>query len=244
MSDEDFSYIGLNFSPPHNLIHAMSEIQQWYLAEKNGQPFDKNFFTMSHTMAYSKVAIKSAFWDSLMWIGVYVFIGAIIFFVQENYLVDKSTDFLLWKDIKGSPVYWFSKISSFGSVVFSTTICIMMGRFYTGVIPKKAINTIFTVRSIFLACFALVAFVLLGVTYRFFSDPMFVNNITSFFSKFNQGFAYRIDYFVAYYFRRMLFESAITAVMVSLASIVIPFIAISTYRFIKQKKEEMGVEEA
>lgn len=232
---------GLNFVPPRNLIIALSMIQHWYVAESKGQTFVKEFFTFEHTMAFSLVAIKSAFYDTLIWITLNVLGGSFVYFIQQGLLTEQTTQLLFWQ-VEGSPFFWFIKLTSFIGLAFSSVLCILMARYYTGVVPKKAINAVFATRAIFLLCFAFVAFFIFGLLYKHLANEEIIRTIYHHISSFNSSMASRFYYFVTNYFRRALFESGIVAVVASILAIILPFLSIMLFRFYKRKKTDLGIE--
>ena len=239
--DANQSTTGLNFTPPSSLIDAMSEIQQFYLVESSGQPLHRDFFTMAHTMGFSSVGIRSALKDSVIWILGYVFIGALVFFVQENYLSERTTQILFWR-VQGSPLYLFSKIASYGGLTFSTAMCVLISRYYTGTIPKRAINSLFLTRALFLISFSLLTFVLLGSMYRFLLTDTSIENVTVCLSNLNKSFAEKIYYFLHNYLRRALFEASMITLISSAFSVTIPFISIALFKIFNKKQKELGLE--
>jgi hypothetical protein len=224
------------------MIDAMSEIQQFYLVESSGEPLSKDFFTMSHIMGFSKVGLNSAFRDSIVWLSLYVLVGALVYYIQENYLVERTTQILLWQ-VGGSPLYWFIKIASFGGLCFSTTICVMISRYYTGMTPKRAIKTLFLTRAMFLASFSVLSFVILGGMYRYLMNEQVLKGIYNYFFKINPAWASNSYYFLHNYFRRALFEAGITVLVASFIAITLPFISMLAYKIIKKKNRELGVED-
>jgi len=235
------SATGLNFTPPATLIDAMSEIQQYYLVEQSGQPLHKDFFTMSHVMGFSKVGLHSAFRDSIVWLSLYVLVGAVVYYVQENYLVERTTQFLLWT-VQGSPLYWFIKMASFGGLFFSTSICVLTSRYYTGMTPKRAINTLFITRAMFLISFSLVSFLIMGLVFKYAMSDTAIDGISLYFRKMNPNFGTNIYYFLRNYVRRALFEAGITVLIASAIAIVIPFCSMLFFRIHKKKNRGLGIE--
>jgi hypothetical protein len=229
----------LNFSPPPDLITAHSMIQQWYVAESSGQSFAKEFFTLEHVRQFSKVAIKSALFDSLIWLSIYVLGGAVVYILQENYLTEHMSQLLFWQ-VKGSPLFWCTKAASFMGLLFSSVLCIMMARYYAGTVCKKAINSIFVPRTIFLVCFSLVSFLLLGIAFKALSNENVIH-IANLFALVNPELANKICYFTLYYLRRALFESAIVVLLASAFSVILPFLAISFFKFYKREKTDLGI---
>jgi hypothetical protein len=231
---------GLAFVKPKNLMHAMSEVQQWYLGEKNGQPFDRSFFTMNHFMAFTEVALKSAFMDSVIWIFGYVLFGASVLFIQNNYLGEQSTQLFFWR-ISGSPLYWFARISSYAGFAFSTTLCVLMSRYFTGVVPRRAVNTLFSTRAIFLGSFALVSFLLLGLAYHFVRMKGLPETMYLQLRELTPLFAARLYQFVEFNLPRILFEAGITIILACAVSIVLPYITISCFRVAIRRREGLGI---
>lgn len=231
----------LNFVPPRTLIDAMSEIQQYYLIEQTGEPLQKDFFTMTHVMGFSMVGIKTAFIDSVIWISGYVFLGGLIYYLQQHYITEVTTDIYFWK-IPGSPFYLFSKMASFGHIIYSTVLCIMISKYYTGTVPKRAVNCIFITRSMFLICFSLVTFLILAVFYKMLMNDNILNNLYTFLARFNAKFSENIYLYITQYFRRLLFESSIVSLLSSSFSIVVPFLSISLFRVLKKRKKDLGIE--
>lgn len=232
---------GLNFVPPKNLVIAHSMIQQWYVAETKGQPFEKDFFTLEHTMAFFKITVAQCFIDSVVWLVVYVLGGAFVFYIQEHYLAQQTTQFYFWIS-RESVLYFFTKLSSFASLAFSTILCIMMSRYYTGVVPKLAINAVFFTRALFLFCFALVAFLLLGMVYKILENEMLLKNIFGQLHIIKHMWAYNLYNFITGYFRRFLFESAIVILVSSAVSVLLPFFTIGFFRIYKRRKSDLGIE--
>jgi hypothetical protein len=230
----------LDFNPPTNIINAVSKIQNYYLVEKNG-PLEKEFFTGDHITAFTKVGLHSAFHDSIIWVIGYVLIGGLIYFLQENYLTLMSMDFPIIGEVKGHPLYWFTKMASFGFLLLSTGCCIWASRYYTGTVPKRAINTLFTARSIFLVSFALISFFLLGMLRKLLMDEGNITKIYQFVFRQNANLAEKIFYFIRDYFTRSLFESSILCLITATLSIIVPFITISYFRVMKRRKRHLGL---
>jgi len=239
--DSQQSSQGLNFTPPATMIDAMSEIQQFYLVESSGQPLSKDFFTMTHIMGFSKVGLNSAFRDSIVWLTLYVLAGSFVYYIQENYLVERTTQILLWQ-VQGSPLYWFIKLASFGGLFFSSVICVMTSRYYTGMTPKRAIKTLFLTRAMFLASFSVLCFVIHGVMYRYLMNDYVLKGIYDYLVRIKPALASNIYYFLQNYFRRALFEAGITILVASFIAIIIPFCSMLAYKVIKKKNRELGIE--
>lgn len=224
---------------PHDLKNAVAEIQHWALFEEQGQSFDKKYFTIVHAWGFANVAIKSALVDSITFISVYLLGGSLIYWLQGHYLIEGTTDIFIWK-LKGSPLYWFSKAASFGSLLFSTGLCMYTAQFYVGVVTKKAINMIFMVRALFLMSFSFLMFVCLGFMHKVLSDNV-AQDIALMVYRVVPSYAEEIYYFLATFLRRAFFESSIMALVASFVSGVLPFAAILVFKIIKKRQTALGI---
>lgn len=225
---------GLNFTPPKSVISAIAQIQQWYLAEKRGQPFDSNFFTIEHTVAYTELCMKEAIRDSLAWLLIYVLAGSVVLFLQSNYLQTQTTTLLFW-EVQGSPLYLFVKASSFAFLAFTTFFCMWGSRFYIGGVPKKALGVFIFVRALFLICIAFMGFALLGLIYKFTLSDTFVQSICSVITVFNKQTASDVYYFLTMHFRRLIFESAMLLFLASFVSALLPFLSTMFFAIVNSK---------
>jgi len=232
---------GLQFPIPVTLLDAMSEIQQYYVVEKSGQPLDKEIFTPNHAKAFIWVGFHSALTDSLVWVFLYVLIGAGVFYVQENFLTDRVTQIFVWT-VGGSPIYWFIKLASFGGLLFSTTFCVKISKFYTGTIPKRAINTLFMTRGMFLCSFSFLTFWLFGLLYKYLVNQQTIAAIYNIISRINPQQAEKVYYFLHNYLRRALFDASITVMLASAISIILPIIAVGVYRMRRERERGLGLE--
>ena len=234
------TYVASNTSHVMSLPNAMSKIQNFYIQESEGGGMKKEFFTIDHSIAFAQVGIKQSITDSVIWILCYVFFGAIVFYLQGSYLSEKTTQLFFW-EIQGSPFYWFVKAASFGGLCFSTALCGMMSKYYVGPVTKKAINSLFATRAIFLISFSFVAFSVLGVVYRYFLNDASLVKIYSMLS-FNKAFASNIYYFVGRYFRRAVFEASIIALIASFTAVLLPYAALILYKMFGRKEVVLDIE--
>ncbi len=230
----------VGFSPPQNLLTALSEIQHYFLFEKRGQQFDPEYFTMNHVMGYMNVAVRSAWWDSVIFVAVFLFGSTVIYFMQGTYITDSATQIFVWT-VTGSVFYWFAKIASFSGLVFSTILCTWMSRYYIGVVPRKAINTLFGTRLVLLMSLSLLLYFGLGTLSGILSDRV-ISQITGILAGTNQIAAAKVYSFLHDYFRRALFESAILSIVAGTFSGLLPFAAIGVFRIMKRRKRYLGVE--
>ena len=231
---------GLNFTPPHNLIEAVSQIQQWHLAESSGQPFKSDFFTFSHMMGFMTVGIKQSLTDSVLWLLSYVVLGSVFAFAQEFGSIGKTTDLFFWK-VNGSVPYWFCKIASYAGLAFSTFMCCYASRYYRGVVPKKAVSTLYHTRLFMLVCFSLVAFLGLGLVYKYLSDDT-VSRLYFWLSRSGYRHASEIAQFVMLYLRRALFEASIVVLVASAISVALPYLTIVLSRLYVKERDDLGIE--
>lgn len=230
-----------NFTPPKTLVNALSLIQKYFLMESDGAVLRKEFFDVDHVMGFSNVAVRSALIDSFVWI-LGVFVGAAIYYIQESYLTEKTTELLFWQ-VSGSPVYVFTKIFSFGRLAFSTVMCCLMARYYIGVVPKKAILTVFATRITLLLSFALVNFAILGFLYKYAASDAANTQLYYFLMHIHQGTAQEVYSFIGGYFRNLMYESAIISLISSAVAIVLPFITIVLFRTTTKSNKTVWLED-
>ena len=226
---------------PTNIVNATSKVQNYYLLESTAGAYRKEFFDLDHVRAFSSVGLKSALHDSVIWALGYILLGGIAYFVQDNYLTVQTMKIYHWT-VRSSPFFWFTKTASFGYLVVSTGCCIYMTQFYTGVVCKRAINTLFMSRALFLATFALVTFFVLGMLNKYLFNEANILEACRLVFRINADFSERLYLFLSGYFRRSLFESAIVSLLASFLSVVLPLLSMLYFRYKKRKKEVLGIE--
>jgi hypothetical protein len=209
--------------------------------ESGGQPLHRDIFTWDHIWAYGWVGFHTALRDTLVWVVLYVVIGAPVYYFQEHYLTEKVTQIFIW-NVSGSPIYWFIKMASFGGLFASTVMCGMMSRFYVGNIPKRAIHTLFVVRAIFLCTFSFLTFWLFGLLYKYLFNPEVITMIYTAVGRVSANHAQKIYLFINNYFRRALFEASITVIVASAISIIIPILTVGLYKIAGQRSQELGLD--
>lgn len=219
------------------LLAAMADIQEWAVMEKKQSEIDSVVFHIKKQMGFAKLAMRSAFLDTILWLAFYVVAGSIILFFQENYLAERYTQFLAWK-IPGSPLYLTSKFSSFASLAFSTGVCVAISRYYVGAVTKKAIRTLFVTRGMFLIAFSLMGFFIFGILYQVIMSDYFVQNIYDIFKTLNSSFASRVYEFIIYQFRRVVFEAGVIALLIGFISTLLPFFTIVFFKVTRKKDEK------
>jgi hypothetical protein len=224
--DDKQTELALGFQPPRTLAMAISEIQEYYNVEVIA-PLSKNTFTLKHFMAFSRVATHSALVDSILWVVIYVLLGGVFYVIQDSYLIQTTTQLFFWR-FHGSPLYFFSKLLSFGGLMYSTVLCVMMSSLYVPNWCKRAIDTILFTRAVMLMSFAFVAFFCFGLINRYVLTQHAIYQLASFFQQRapNSNFPEHLYHYLYEYGRRSLFESGITVLVASAVSTILPFIAI------------------
>ena len=230
-----------SFPMPKSLTGAVSIIQRLKLMENERRSLDKDFVVLDQVVGFSEVGIRSAWHDSLIWVVGYIFVGTIIYFLQENYLVETRTRILLWQ-LDGSPLYWISKAASFSGLIFSTGMCVYMSKFYVGIACKKAINSVLFTRALFLASFSLVIFVSLNTVSNVLLTGKVIEEFISSIAKISREAAMNLHWFLYKYLRRALFEAAIVGLLSAIASIITPFVSLIIFRVVRKRDRVLGTE--
>ena len=221
---------------PHDIVNAVSKIQNYYLIESKGAEMAKEFFDLVHIRAFSQVGLTSALHDSVLWAIGYVLLGGIAYFIQDNYLTTVDTQVLRWT-VHVSPLVWFTKLASFGYLSVSTGCCIYMSQYYIGVVCKRAFNTLFWSRAMFLLTFSISTFAVLGLLYKHVLTEANLLEFCRGVYKVSPDFAERLYRFLVDYFRPSLFESGIMSLVASAISIALPLITVVFFKYLKKKKE-------
>lgn len=239
-SDDRQTQQALGFTPPRTIAVAISEIQEYYNVESIA-PLSKNTFTLKHFMAFSRVATHSALIDSILWVGIYVLMGGIIYAIQDSYLTQRTTQIFFW-EFHGSPLYFFSKLLSFGGLMYSTVICVMMSSLYVPNWCKKAVDTILFTRAVMLMSFALIAFFFFGLLSRYVLTQHGIYKLSSFLLQRHPDSAFpdHLYHFLYDYARRSLFESGIIVLVASTISMLLPFLAIWVRSFFHPQDEPLS----
>jgi len=226
---------------PTNIVNAAAKVENYYLLESSIGPLAKEFFDLEHVKAFSSVGLKSALHDSVVWVIGYVLCGGVVHFIQDNYLAAQTMMIFGWT-VNASPFFWFTKMASFGFLATSTGCCVYMSQFYIGVVCKKAINTVFTSRALFLIVFSFLTFLALGILHKYVFNDIDILDACRLVYRIHPDFAERLYRFLAGYFRRSLFESAIVSLVASLLSILLPFLTALYFRYRKRSKKVLGIE--
>ena len=225
---------------PKSLISAISLVQRLKLVEDDKRSLDGDYIVLDQIVGLSEVSIRSAWQDSLIWMIGYVLLGAVIYFVQDTYLSETSTQVLFWR-LDGSPLYWMSKAASFSGLFFSTGLCVYMCRFHVGTVCKKAVNTVITTRAVLLVTISLSTFIVLaGVRKLLFSDTG-VARMAHFLSFVSKGSAADSHYFFLGHLKRLLFEAGIVLLISSAVSAAVPYLSILLFRAVRRKDRVLGL---
>ena len=129
---------------PKTLISAISQIQQFYVIESQGQKIPGEFLTLEDTIGFFKVGAGSGFNE-----GIFLFILFPIFkFYLLPFVLTSNDVFSLI--VLGSIPYL--------PIIVNTLLCSYISRYYVGIITRKAINSLFIGRSILLMVKSLVIY--------------------------------------------------------------------------------------
>ena len=130
---------------PKNLIDAISEIQQFFVMEKEGQSISPEFLTLEGTIGFFKTGMKTGFNEA-----IFIFLLFPIFWFyltpftfHSGWLGDALLD--------GIP---------FVLLIVNTIMCLYMGRYHIGTLTRRAIHSVYFGRTIILVIMSFVLYVL------------------------------------------------------------------------------------
>ena len=128
---------GVGVAPrPRNIISAISEIQQFYVIEKQGQNIPSEFLTLEGSLDFFRIGIKSGFNE-----GMFLILLFPVFSFYLSPYVLKTPDYST-KLLFGSVPYL--------PILINTLLCSYISRYYIGNITRKAVNSLFAGRAIIL----------------------------------------------------------------------------------------------
>lgn len=153
---------------PRNLISAISEIQQFFVIESQGQIIPSEFLTLEGSLDFFKVGAASGFNE-----GAFVFMLFPIFKFYLMPFVINSPD-LFSKLLFGSIPYL--------PIIINTLLCSYISRYYVGNITRKAINSLFVGRSILLIIKSFVIYVVYYFLFKL-STPERIWDLSQHFGK-------------------------------------------------------------
>jgi len=138
---------GSNGAPrPRNIISAISEIQQFYVIERQGQNIPAEFLTLENSLDLFRIGAVSGFKEGLFLILLFpVFSFYLLPFVLH------SRDQLITVVMNSIPYL---------PVAINTLLCIYLSRYYIGNITRKAINSLFAGRASLLLAKSFIVYVL------------------------------------------------------------------------------------
>ncbi len=121
---------------PKNLINAISEIQQFYVIEKQGQDIPAEFLTLEGSLDFFRIGAKSGFNE-----GVFLVLLFPVFYFYLLPFVFHGPDFFLTTLMDTIP---------FLPIIVNTILCVYISRYYVGNITRRAINSLFVGRAMLL----------------------------------------------------------------------------------------------
>lgn len=122
---------------PRGLISAISEIQQFFVIEGQGQEIPAEFLTLEGSLDYFRIGATSGFKEGLFLILLF----PVISFYVLPFVFDQP-DFFITVTLKSTPYF---------PVIINTVLCIYISRYYVGNLTRKAINSLFVGRATLLA---------------------------------------------------------------------------------------------
>ena len=118
---------------PRGLISAISEIQQFYVIEGQGQEIPAEFLTLEGSLDFFRIGATSGFKEGLFLI--------LLFPVFSFYLlpfVFNTSDLFLTVVLNSVPYF---------PLIINTLLCIYISRYYVGNLTRKAVNSLFVGRA-------------------------------------------------------------------------------------------------
>lgn len=144
---------------PRNIISAISEIQQFYVIESQGQDIPSEFLTLEGSLDLFKIGMRSGFNEGLF----VVLLFPVFSFYLLPFVIDTSDPFV--KVTVTSVPYL--------ALVINTVLCVYIGRYYIGNITRRAINSLFIGRGMILLLKGFFIYVVYQVIYKL-STPEYV----------------------------------------------------------------------
>jgi len=121
---------------PRNLISAISEIQQFYVIEQQGQNIPAEFLTLEGSLDFFRIGIKSGFTEGLFLILLFPVFS--FYLLPYVFPAPDSSAKILFGVVPYLPV------------LINTLLCSFISRYYVGNITRKAVNSLFAGRAIIL----------------------------------------------------------------------------------------------
>jgi hypothetical protein len=162
-------------SQPKNLIQAISEIQKFYIFEKEAdKDIDKSFFTIEQIFNYLKIGFFAGFWESLF----FVFVMPLLLNIYPSF-----KQYFLYQEYTQLEHLIFIFIS-YASILFITIWLSSLAKYYEGSITKRAILFLISGRAMAFTLKGIVFYYILQYLGRFFiAHPedtyLFLNEVKS-----------------------------------------------------------------
>ncbi len=209
---------------PKTLLSAISEIQQFYVIESKGQEIPSEFLTIEGMIGFFKVGSSSGFSE-----GMFVFMLFPVFKFYLMPFVLKTNDLTLKLIISSIP---------FMSIIINGLICSYISRFYIGNLTRKAINSLFTGRSLVL----MVKSFFIYVVYYFISHLSTPDRIWSI----AQHFGKNAEVFYTHYMKILpyMMPTATKCAVYILIAAIVPYGSVyllDVYRTAKFKRNQMRI---
>lgn len=167
---------GTGIAPrPRNLVSAISEIQQFYVIEQQGQNIPSEFLTLEGSLDFFRIGIKSGFNEGLFLV--------LLFPVFHLYLLP----YVLEVPDSGSKIL-FGAVP-YLPILINTLLCSYISRYYIGNITRKAVNSLFAGRAIILITKGFLVYVFYLILYKM-STPERVWSVASHLHEKSEAFYY------------------------------------------------------
>ena len=130
---------------PESLMNAISEVQQYYVMESQGEDIPSAFFTMEMYLSFIKIGFKTALLEG--WLFCLVGLGYFFILPLICYQFKPLTSYLCYMP--------------FMLMVVNTILCMCVGRYYEGNLTKKIVSSLIWGRLSGLCVMALLIYAML-----------------------------------------------------------------------------------
>ncbi len=214
------------------IISAMSQIQQFYVIEKSGQPIPEDFLTIQGKLNFFRVGLGSGFVEGL----TFAFLTAIVLPI----LSDARLMAYVAKYFPLAQSKLFLWTMNLFPVILTGGICCYLSRYRIGSLTKKAIDSLLSGR--------LVSLMAKGIL--IFAGLIFLSNLITRHSAWTFAKWMSMNHYsIAYEIYRILMNTkpqlvnmAYETIAIFALAIVMPFLTIwgvSAIRKLKEKKDEL-----
>jgi len=153
---------------PRNIISAISEIQQFYVIESQGQNIPSEFLTLEGSLDLFKIGMRSGFNEGLF----IVLLFPVFSFYLLPFVLETSDPFA--KGMVTQVPYL--------PLIINTVLCVYIGRYYVGNITRRAINSLFIGRGMVLLLKGFLIYVIYQIVFKL-STPEYIWAIAQRFSQ-------------------------------------------------------------